>query len=187
MAYLEPSEYTQYCGDTMVTDEEVAYATGLINAIIGKTLEITEVTEIVKIKDSKGKLKNTPVTNGSITAVKGINISPYGITESDMPLSSVYIIDNYGRFMFFAGAGINSMVWGAPSNLKITYNYGYTEIPEDVKRVCGAIAKNIVRIDSIGGISGAKSISSLDFNIAMFDDRLFSSNESLILQKYKEV
>lgn len=185
MAYLNPTEYTQYCGDTAVSDADVAYATGLINAIIGKSLEPNEYTEVVKIKDCKGKLKNTPVV--SITEVKGIGVSYNGIAESDLPVNSVYVIDDYGHFMFFAGSGINSMVWGVPSNLKIKYSYGYTVIPDDIKIVCGAIAKNIVKVDSIGGISGAKSITSLDFSIAMFDDRLYSSNEQLILQKYKVV
>jgi len=187
MAYLLPSEYIAYCGtDVTVTDADVLYATGLINAIIGKTLEPTEATELVKLKkDDNGKLKYTPVV--SVTTVVGVNITPHGVTESDLPVASVYLMDDYGRFRFFAGMGINSMVWGSPSNLKVTYNYGYATIPEDIKVVCGVIAKNIVKIDSIGGLSGAKSIASLDFNIAMFDDRLFSSNELVMLQKYKVV
>lgn len=185
MAYLTPSEYIQYCGDTAVTDGDIAYATGLINAIIGRSLEPSETIELVKLKGDKGQLRNTPIVD--ILDIKGVNITSRGVTESELPLTSIYVTDDYGRFMFFAGAGIDSMIWGTPSNLRIKYTSGYAEIPEDIKIVCGSIAKNIVRIDSIGGISGAKSISSLDFNIAMFDDRLFSSNELLILQKYKGV
>jgi hypothetical protein len=185
MAYLEPSEYITYCGDTPVTEADIKYATGLINAIIGRSLEPDTTVELVKLKKSAGKLKNTPVI--SVGQIVGVNITSYGVTESDLPLNSIYITDEYGRFAFFPGVGINSIVWGTPSNLKITYNYGFEEIPEEIKVVCGSIAKNIVKIDSIGGISGAKSISSLDFTIAMFDDRLYSSNEMLILQKYKGV
>lgn len=184
MAYLDPSEYTTYCGDVDVTDFDVAYASGLIDAIIGKTLEPSEDTYLVKLRGDKGKLRYAPVIE--VLDIKGVNVSSAGVTESSMPISSIYVTDDYGRFQYFS-TGINSMVWGTPSNLKVKYKYGYNEIPEDIKIVCGSIAKNIVRIDSIGGISGAKSISSLDFNISMFDDRLFSSNELLILQKYKGV
>ena len=187
MAYLDPSEYEEYCGtEVTVTDADVKYATGLINAIIGKSLESTEATEMLRLKkDDSGKLRYTPVI--SVSKVIGVNITPTGATESELPVASVYLMDDYGRFRFFAGMGINSMVWGSPSNLKVTYNYGYAVIPEDIKVVTAAIAKNIVKIDSISGLSGAKSIASLDFTIAMFDDRLFSSNELLILQKYKVV
>ena len=185
MAYLLSAEYTKYCGGVTVTDEQVEYASGLIDAIIGKTLVSTETTELVNLKNNKGKLRYNPVI--SITDVKGVTITCNGVSESALPLTSVYVMDNYGHFQFFPNVGINSIVWGSPETLKVTYNYGYSVIPTDIKVVCGSIAKNIANMEAVGGISGAKSIASLDFNIAMFDDRLFSSNEILILQKYKEV
>ena len=185
MAYLLPSEYATYCGSIAVTEAIVEYASGLIDAIIGKTLNPTTDTFIVKLKNNKGKLRYTPVI--SVDTVKGINVSYSGVTESDLPINSVYLTDVYGHLQFFPGAGINSIVWGSPESLKLTYHYGYETIPTDIKIVCGSIAKNIANMDSTGGISGAKSITSLDFSIAMFDDRLFSSNESLILSKYKGV
>jgi len=186
MAYLEPSEYIAYCGDIEVTDADIAYASGLIDAIIGRSLLPAETVELVKIKkENKGQLKVTPIIE--VLDVKGINITSYGVTESELPPTSVYIMDDYGRFVFFAGQGINSMIWGTPSNLKVRYKTGYAVIPEDIKVTCASIAKNIVKLESVGGMSGAKSIASLDFNIAMFDDRLFSSNELLMLSKYKGV
>ena len=185
MAYLLSTEYTMYCGGVTVTNEQVEYASGLIDAIIGKTLVSTETTEIVNLKNNKGKLRYTPVI--SITDIKGVTVTSNGVTESDLPINSVYVMDDYGHFQFFPNVGINSIVWGSPNTLKVTYNYGYTTVPTDIKVVCGSIAKNIANMEAVGGISGAKTISSLDFNISMFDDRLFSSNEILILQKYKEV
>lgn len=186
MAYLEPSEYAKYSPDITLTDNEVLYASGLIDAIIGRSLMPFETVELVKIKkENKGQLKVTPIIE--ILDVKGLNITSIGVTESDMPPSSVYVIDDYGHFVFFANQGINSMIWGTPSNLKIRYKSGYLVIPEDIKVTCASIAKNIVKLESVGGLSNAKTISSLDFQIAMFDDRLFSSNDTLLLQRYKAV
>jgi hypothetical protein len=186
MAYLVPSEYTQYCGsDVIVTDTAVAYASGLIDAIIGHTLEPFTEPQLVQLKKDKGKLKHTPVIE--VMSIYGVNITPTGVNESELPINSIYITDEYGRFQFFQGASLSSVIWGSPTHLRITYKHGYIDIPEDIKIICGSIAKNIAKVDEIGGISGAKSITSLDFSIAMFDDRLFSSNELLVLQKYKEV
>lgn len=188
MAYLQPSEYAKYSPEVDIGDAEVQYATGLINAIIGRSLEVGETVEVVKVKkENKGQLKITPIVE--IIDVKGLNITSAGITESDLPPTSVYVTDDYGRFLFFSGQGINSMIWGTPSNLKIRYKYGYdiADIPEDIKVTCASIAKNIVKLESVGGLSGAKSIASLDFTISMFNDQLFSSNELLLLSRYKVV
>lgn len=190
MAYLTPSEYSEFCRNPDVTTSDIEFATGLINAIIGKSLEPTTTTETVKLKHDRGqqrwtgKLRYTPVVN--VTSVTGVNIGSNGVTESEMPLTSLYMQDDYGHFMFFPSVGINSMIWGTPENLKISYDYGYTLIPMDIKVVCGSIADNTVAVKSMGG-SGAKSIASLDFTVAMFDDKFYTSNELTILQRYKAV
>lgn len=187
--YLEPEEYEIYCSEPDVTDFDIEFASCCIDAYIGKSIGAFEKTETVNLnKKNQGRLTKTPILE--ITNIEAIYHNIFGLSMEQIPLDGIYL-DDYGLFTYCfhaSGRGYNQMIFGcSPKKLRITYTYGYKEIPKDIKIVCGIIASNYVRNKSMGGFSGAKQISSLDFNVVLFDDKIMSSNEISILNRYKDL
>ena len=182
--YLQPNEYSIYCKNFTPTDNDVTIASRLIDAFIGRSISsITPPAEIVKLsKKLTGKLKHLPVL--TITSIKAIQFTPFGMSENNMPTNCVYFVDEYGHFQFIADSGLPVMLWGVPDTLKIEYTAGFAAIPDDIKVICGMIAQNV---NQSGDYSGAKTKSGLDFNVAMFDDSFIPSDIRMMLQKYKVI
>jgi hypothetical protein len=167
--------------------EQVEYASNLIDSYLGFTIGENTMTEPM-IKPNRNNicvLKHHPVL--SVTEIKGIQMSPFGITEVDMDVSSVYFVDDYGRFMLNYGSSLGINIWGIPKTFKVTYKWGWSSIPEEIKRVCAAIATSLSKAESMGGFTGAKIVTSLDFSVTMFNDSIISSSELSILNKYKVI
>jgi hypothetical protein len=183
MPYLQPSEYSTYCTEFTVDDFHVLMASNLIDSFIGKTIGSTSFTEIVKLsKKFIGKLNHLPIV--SVSEVKLVQVSPFGLTENDGNTESIYFTDTYGRFQYISGNSLGVQLWGNPNTLKITYNAGFSIIPEDIKIACGAIAQNISQAKNF---SGVKEMSDLDLRVSMFDDSFLPSDIRMILSKYKQV
>lgn len=171
------------------------YALRLIEAYIGKPLTVQTATEpMVKLtKKGVGTLKNLPVI--TITEVKGIQRrqqTQYGfvgnnVTETTIDPASIYLIDDSGHFVVNLETSILAQIWGQPDFYRITYTYGFATIPDEIEAVARIIESNILKKEEMGGLNGVKQISTLDFNVALFDDSLISSNELSILNKYKGV
>lgn len=184
MNYLKPNEYEMYADGA--TEFDVMFASRVIDAYLGK--EIKEQKTIEKITLSKhgtGRMEYSPVID--IISVSGVYKSKFGVMKEQLPIDSIDYT-NDGFFEFINSPSVNFAVFGLkPTKLVIEHTYGYKEVPEDIKVVCGIIARNRRRNESMGGFSNAKQVSSLDFNVVLFDDSIISSNERMLLNKYKDV
>lgn len=185
MAYLSETERDSLCPSASM--DNVEYASLLIDAYLGFTIgENTSVEPMVKPnKNNICSLKHYPVL--SIESISGITMSPFGISEVPLAESSVYFVDEYGRFMVNYSNTLGVNLWGKPNAYKVTYKWGWPIVPDEIKRVCAAIAISLAKAEAMGGFTGAKSISSLDFSVTMFNDNIVSSSELSILNKYKVI
>lgn len=185
MAYLTQTEAESLCPSASMSDVE--YASLLIDAYLGFTIGENTTTEpLVKPKKNNiCTLKHYPII--AVTEIKGIQMSPFGLTETPMDTSSIYFVDEYGRFMVNYGSSLSVTLWGKPNAYKVTYKWGWVVVPDEIKRVCAAIATSLAKVEAMGGFKGAKTVSSLDFSVTMFDDSIVSSSELSILNKYKVI
>lgn len=185
MAYLTDIERESLCPSASMSDVE--YASLLIDAYLGFTIgENTAVEPMVKPnRNNLCCLKHYPVL--LVTSIKGIQSTPFGISEVELNPSNIYFVDDYGRFMMNGGGSIGASIFGQPKAYKVTYKWGWTVVPDEIKRVCAAIATSLAKVEAMGGFKGAKTVSSLDFSVTMFDDSIVSSSELSILNKYKVI
>ena len=70
------------------------------------------------------------------------------------------------------------MFRNVPKVITVHYTSGYTEIPEDVKRVCGIIACNIKQM---GGILRWKSRDDYDIKVTLGNDGVMTEEVKRIL------
>lgn len=185
MAYLTDTERESLCPSASV--DNVEYASLLIDAYLGFTIgENTSVEPMVKPnKNNICSLKHYPVL--SIESISGVTMSPFGISEVLLDSSAVYFVDEYGRFMVNYSNTLGLNLWGKPNAYKVAYKWGWSVVPNEIKRVCAAIATSLSKAESMGGFTGAKTITSLDFSVTMFNDNIVSSSELSILNKYRVI
>jgi hypothetical protein len=175
--------------------DNYGYALKLIESYIGKPLTVQTVVEpMVKTnKKGIGTLKNLPIV--AVTEVKGIQrrqqtqfgFTANNVTETTIDPTSLYFVDEYGHFIVNLDTAILTQIWGEPDFYKVKYTYGFAAIPDEIETVARIIESNILKKEEMGGLNGVKQISTLDFNVALFDDKLISSNELSVLNKYKGV
>ena len=70
----------------------------------------------------------------------------------------------------------------APVAFKITYSYGYAEIPEAVKLACAMIAMNI---SQQGGFANIESATNLDARYSLTDPSVFTDDIRRMLVSYR--
>ncbi len=183
MIFLTETEIPLYCEIPGITSNMVANASALIECYIGDISEKPKTETIVLNRKNKGKLKYVP---NELTAVSVIYRTPFGISEESIDISSI-TVDDYGYFELYGCTSVNQMIFGSrPSQLKISYTYGYAEdaIPDDLKRCCAAIAQNIKKR---GWGSNEKVLSDLDIRLELTNDSLINSDIRQILNKYRGV
>lgn len=190
MQYLTEDEILDYCQlQAGVTKADVIIASELIDSFVGKSFEIKEVSESVKVNAKRrGKLNYAPVVE--VMEVNEVVITPIGLTRQKMTVSDIYLdIEGDGYFTYLAknspfGCSPLCLDWNTSKDKKIEvkYKYGYQEVPEDIKSVCAMLAQNIRQLQSFAGIS---KLSTLDYTVQMANPSFFTDDMRLILNKYR--
>lgn len=189
--YLTEEEIISYCQlQAGVTMSDVIIASELINSFVGKSFEVKEVSESVKVNAKRrGKLNYYPVVE--IIEAKEFVITSIGITKQEVSPTDIYLdIESDGYFTYlgknspFAHSFALCDDWNTSRDkkLEIKYKYGYAKIPEDIKMVCAMLAQNIRQMQSFAGIS---KLSTLDYTVQMANPSFFTDDMRLILNKYR--
>lgn len=198
MNYLTSAEALVYADMLPVTDSQISYASAMIDAWVGlnkgQSKFITQATTDPRVKlnkKNKAKLKYSPVI--SIDSAEAILPSPMGQPQT-MPVDPLSIVvDEYGYLEYIGGAPNMQYgylqntynIWNAPvTMLNVTYTYGYSAIPEAIKRACGMIAMNIAQMGSFTNID---TRSDLDTRISLSDPSLITKDIRSLLSPYRSV
>ena len=165
--YLTDEEIPDYCDLLPVTKSQVVFASGIIDSFVGRVnggskFKAFIATETVR-PNRRGvvKLAHTPVISVNKVALQVPNAFHF-TSDVEVPADELYC-DESGYIQI---PDLNEMpvtpvnLYGrAPVALKITYSYGYAEIPEAVKLACAMIAMNI---SQQGGFANIESATNLD-------------------------
>ena len=204
MIYLTLQEISTYTTISGITQQVINQASGLIDTFVG-TLDKKQKVEVINVNNRssgltmanmsigglatgrtlKGKLSQvrTNVPLVSIDTLRGVYKTMFGTTYETLATSDFYV-DDQGHFSYYPSLGLNSIIYGAtPVALEVTYTYGYTDAPEDLKLACGLICQNLARRGSFG----AKSIQDFDVSLTFADDSIITSDIRSILMKYRGV
>lgn len=160
--------------------DDVEMASSLIDGYLGRSFELSTFTDRVRLRGDRGKLSHSPVAE--VTKVVGVTRTMFGRTKSEM---SPDVIDldpeRDGYFTYEADStDLTSLVYNTtPETLHITYTSGFAEYPQRLKDACGMLACNIRQAKSF---SGAKQLTSLDFQVLMADDSFFTSDIKMLLK-----
>lgn len=194
MQYLTEEEIPIFCTlQAGVEVSDVIIASSLIDGYVGYSFEPKECKETVKINHKhRGKLNNIPVID--ITKVDEIYRSPIGKSIRQVNIENIDLdIENNGYFTYYSQVNPFAMIISDNCNiplehrqhiLEITYQYGYEEIPDDIKIVCAMLAQNIRGLNSFAGI---KKLNTLDYTVEMANPSFFTQDMRLILDKYRKL
>lgn len=185
MIYLDASEVATYC--TMPIEQTVLTQANLIvESYIGDIGQQQKVNErIVLNRSNRSKLSkikdNVPLI--SVDEVTAQTRTPFGISNEAIDVSNV-VVDNYGYLTYYPGSSMmQQMFGGTTKEILVTYTYGWSTIPSDIKFATGVIAQNIAK----RGTFGNKSIVDFDVQLQFLDDSVVTSDVRLVLQKYRGV
>ena len=182
MNYLTEDEIVKYC--TLVpgvTMGHVEAASVLIDAYKGCSFSPTEHTERVDLTvrrstdETRGRLKHFPIV--SLDEITARNRSPFGVATTNYDESCLEFDSEVSQYFTFYQPN-NLLFRDTPKSLIVKYKAGYTEVPEDVKRVCGIIACNIKQM---GGILRWKSRDDYDIKVTLGNDGVMTEEVKAIL------
>ena len=187
--YLTEDEILVYCQlQAGVTQEDVIIASELIDSYVGKSFSVKEISESIKVNDKRrGKLNYFPVVK--ISKVEESVVTAIGITtQSVSPDKIVLDIEQDGYFTYIAPTSPFACpsMFGCQANtnkrLNVTYQYGYSAIPQDIKIVCAMLAQNIRQLQTFAGIA---KLTTLDYTVQMANPSFFTDDMRIILAKYR--
>lgn len=200
MKYLTLNEVSTYCTISGITQQIIDQASGLIDTFVG-SLDKKQKVEVIQAntrsvsrlsmgnlptaRTIKGKLSQvrTNVPLVTIDLLRGVYKTMFGTTYETLATTDFYV-DDQGRFTYYPSIGLNSIIYGAsPIALEVTYTYGYTTPPEDLKLACSLICQNLARRGSFG----AKSIQDFDVSLTFLDDSIITSDIRSILMRYRGI
>lgn len=181
MSYITEEELIPYQNimDGLNMDD-VRMATSLIDGYLGRSYELKTFRDIVKInKTRRGKLKHAPVAE--LKKAQIVYDCMFGREKMDANLEDIDLDPEMdGYFTYSGGYGIAPLVYGfKPLSIEVTYTSGFKEYPQRLKDACGMLACNIRQAKSF---SGAKQLTSLDFQVMMSDDSFFTSDIKMLLK-----
>lgn len=188
--YLTDEEIPDYCDLLPVTKSQVVFASGIIDSFVGRVnggskFKAFIATETVR-PNRRGvvKLAHTPVISVNKVALQVPNAFHF-TSDVEVPADELYC-DESGYIQI---PDLNEMpvtpvnLYGrAPVALKITYSYGYAEIPEAVKLACAMIAMNI---SQQGGFANIESATNLDARYSLTDPSVFTDDIRRMLVSYR--
>ena len=200
MKYLTLNEVSTYCTISGITQQIIDQASGLIDTFVG-SLDKKQKVEVIQANTRsvsglsigslptaraiKGKLSQvrTNVPLVTVDSLRGVYKTMFGTTYETLSTADFYV-DDQGRFTYYPSMGLNSIIYGAsPIALEVTYTYGYTTPPEDLKLACSLICQNLARRGSFG----AKSIQDFDVSLTFLDDSIITSDIRSILMRYRGI
>lgn len=188
--YLTEEEIEKYCDMMPVTESQVIFASGIIDAYVGTVngkskFSIFTSSEILQVR-RKGalKLRNAPVISIEHVFLRGNN---YFTTPSEYELTVDYLqwdSDGYIYMDINGNRSINTNYWYMPTakEVRIEYTYGYSEVPERVKLACAMLAMNISQTASFTSLD---SITTLDSRFALANPSLFTPDIKALLSEYR--
>lgn len=187
--YLDAIEIDDYCQMIPVDENHVRYASAMIDAYIGTNkgkskFESNEYTELVKPnRKNICKLKYDPVID--VKHVEGMVVRD--INESGVLIEPyLYDFDENGYLIFHAAnhrqMTYHSLFTSGVKWYKVTYDYGYDEIPEEVKIACAMLAMNISQVSTFTSLD---SMTTLDARFSLADPSLFTSEIKSLLSRYR--
>lgn len=188
--YLTDEEIPDYCDLLPVTKSQVVFASGIIDSFVGRVnggskFKAFTATETVR-PNRRGvvKLKHTPVISVDKVALQVPNAFHF-TSDVEVPADELYC-DESG---YIQVPDLHEMpvtpinLYGrAPVAFKITYSYGYAEIPEAVKLACAMIAMNI---SQQGGFANIESATNLDARYSLTDPSVFTDDIRRMLVSYR--
>ena len=188
--YLTDEEIPDYCDLLPVTKSQVVFASGIIDSFVGRVnggskFKAFIATETVR-PNRRGvvKLTHTPVISVDKVALQVPNAFRF-TSDVEVPADELYC-DESG---YIQTPDLHEMpvtpvnLYGrAPVALKITYSYGYAEIPEAVKLACAMIAMNI---SQQGGFTNIESATNLDARYSLTDPSVFTDDIRRMLVSYR--
>nr|DAD61109.1 MAG TPA: hypothetical protein [Caudoviricetes sp.]DAE86415.1 MAG TPA: hypothetical protein [Caudoviricetes sp.] len=186
--YLEPFEMEEYGAIIPFDETHVKFASTMIDAYIGTNngkskFTSNTTTEVIK-PTRKGLLilKNDPVIDiVSIQGVTtrdvhedGVEIEPY---LYDFDGSKYVYLSNNSANMTYSKIFLRNARY-----YKVTYKYGFDEIPEEVKTACAMLAMNISQVSTFTALD---SMTTLDARFSLADPNLFTNEIKSLLSRYR--
>ena len=188
--YLTDEEISEYCDLLPVTKSQVVFASGIIDSFVGRVngdskFKAFTATETVR-PNRRGviKLNHTPVISVDKVALQVPNAFRF-TSDVEMPADELYYDESgYLQFPDFNEMPVTPInLYGkAPVAFKITYSYGYAEVPEAVKMACAMIAMNI---SQQGGFANIESATNLDARYSLTDPSVFTDDIRRMLVSYR--
>lgn len=190
MQYLTIDEIPKYCTiQAGVEESDVRIASSLIDGYVGKSFGLQNKTETVKVRKNRGKLNFSPIID--VVSVYERTYTGIGLNRTEIPKDRI-ILDSEMDGYFYYNKPINPIFFEMDYEydcfsrmvieLEVSYKYGFSEVPEDVKQVCAMLAQNIRQQNSFAGI---KKLNTLDYTVEMGNPSFFTQDMRLILDKYR--
>lgn len=185
MIILTMEELATYCSPIGITQQILNQANSIVNSQIGDIFNKEIVDEPVKISQKKltGKLSKISQVSPliQINAVKAVTRSPFGMSTENIDIGSIYV-NEYGYLEYFGYGGMCQTIFTAnPYELLVSYTCGLQDVPEELKMACAGIAQAIAK----RGMSGLKSLTDYDVQLAWTDDSIITYDIRQILLKYR--
>lgn len=189
--YLTEDEILQYCTQQAgVTVGDVIIASQLIDGYLGKSFNVSEVSETVNINAKhRGKLRNSNIIE--ILNITELVTTPLGVTKQNIDKDKIVLdVECDGYFTYIAQQSPFAYSFmdcccsnhGRPRRLEVTYKYGYDEIPDGIKTVCAMLAQNIRQMQTFAGF---KRLNTLDYTVEMANPSFFTNDMKVILNQYR--
>lgn len=186
MTFVTMEELGTYVPTVGITQQLLNQANSIVGSIVGDISTKSVTDEVVKLNSRNvGKLKNVremlPLV--SLESVKSRGRSPFGITEEQLSIDSVDISE-FGYLTYYGSCGLSQAIFRyKPSQLLVSYTYGYTEVPDEIKMATSVIANGLVKRK----LDGLKQLTDYDMTFVWADDSIVSSDIRDILMKYRGV
>lgn len=188
--YLAEEEIGKYCTNVAgVNINDVIIASELITSYLGKTFDVKEAIESVNINNKhRGKLNHTPVVD--IIEVREYLYTPLGASVKQVDKSNIFLdLENDGYFYYTSQVNPFTVYSfdipccnNAKKRITVKYSYGYEEVPETIKVVCGMLAQNIRQLNSFVGF---KKLNTLDYTVEMANPTFFTDDMRAMLNQYR--
>lgn len=191
--YLTEDETIEYCDMLPITMSQVAFASAMIDSYIGMVntpkgkkskFSLTEITETLRPnRKHVVKLKYAPIV--LLLKVEAMCSGYFGATGYELDTQDLFV-DEYGYLeipTFNADVLTKqTLLKGQPKAIKVTYLYGYEEIPENIKRACAMIAMNI---SQTGTFVNIESMTTLDARWSLTNPSVFTDDIKNLLSEYR--
>lgn len=186
--YLEPNEIEEYSSIIPFDETHVQFASTMIDAYVGtnggKSKFTTNTATEIVTPTRKGLLilKNDPVVE--IESIQGMSTRDI---NSDGVLIEPYMYDFDGsKYVYLVGNSsyttYSKIFLRNARYYKVTYKYGFDEIPNEVKTACAMLAMNISQVSTFTALD---SMTTLDARFSLADPNLFTNEIKSLLSRYR--